>query len=551
MKIDQTPEHPNDDLSGPSILWIYFFGLIILIQIITLIIMPVVYDTIHLNDTLFILNEASRIFRGLEPGVDYGSFFPGFTPRVIALAFSFTGPTVNALDVAPLLNLAIITPITVLIFYKRLGPFSSAAMAALITTCLLTRAPFEAFPALTHIVSAHSSYYNRIGLACALLILVFVLVPLKDKRIFEYVGGFGAGFAMAIALMSKWSFSFIFAAVLAALAIQKRGNALFSFVTGTLILWIFLDPFGSNFFGSFNYMINTASSSGYFGGISSAIIKSANLVFWNLWPVSIFTVIFFITIPRIIENFQLTWLFSYLVISIVISINLVVMGPFKMVGHQILPLVCALSIICFEQVRALNSKEVNLTRVLSGFLLMGLLIPHALNSLVVTNDGMSKQNESTIIEGPMKGYVMRTPFPETKSEQKSIIEKASQEIALHGGLTESSQYAAFIDGAQALASIGDLSHSGIISGSSLNFEFTLGSRPVTGFPLWLLPSSPELINIHELPKDGDILILLKDGELIFRNLLQPYIESNFRLCVSTKIWDIYIRTTEKNFVCSM
>lgn len=80
--------------------------------------MPVVYDTIHLNDTLFILNEASRIFRGLEPGVDYGSFFPGFTPRVIALAFSFTGPTVNALDVAPLLNLAIITPITVLIFTK-------------------------------------------------------------------------------------------------------------------------------------------------------------------------------------------------------------------------------------------------------------------------------------------------------------------------------------------------------------------------------------------------------------------------------------------------
>ena len=160
-----------------SNLWPALFVIALFIYMISLIVTPIVYDTMHLTDTLFMLNSGWRVSLGLQPGIDYDTFYSGLTSRYLALSYGLFGFNVRALDMAVLLQYATLMPLVFMATVGRVNLLTFSAVAAVVATTVLTRAPMEEFTALTRMMSAHSFSYNRFGLALCLISLLAVLLP--------------------------------------------------------------------------------------------------------------------------------------------------------------------------------------------------------------------------------------------------------------------------------------------------------------------------------------------------------------------------------------
>lgn len=546
---DNLRENLKADGFRSSGLWVLLFLLVGTLQIISLLSMPIVYDTVFLNDTLFLLNEAWRIFLGVNPGVDFGSFYPGFVAQFVAIGFHLLGPTVRAIDIAPLMQLLLALMVASVTLYKRCGLFTISAIFALLSTCLLTRAPFEVVVALINPISAHSSYYNRTGLVYSLILTLFVLLPKRTENKHELTSGVAAGFGLIFALMSKWSFLILLPTVCLALLTQRRYAAVTGVIFGFIACWLVLDPTGMRFFGSLNYMNAAAVAESMFGGFSAAILKLINIINWNLWATSAFIIIFFITIRIIPIDDRMRWIASTVLVSGAVLINLVVMGPFTLIGHQILPFLGALSLVCYEICRVWAVERISVVKILAGVLLFAVLFPHMNNSLMITADAYRNKERVMISEGPMSGYLQDQRYRKLKPGDVDFISKAAETIKQTGALDSTTQYAAFVDGTSALMSLGDLDGLTVISGSSLNFEFATGSRPATDFPLWLRVSSPELARISGIPNNAEIVIFLREAEIEFGEILSNRMGGDYRLCLKTDIWKVFLRNDVVNGAC--
>lgn len=536
-------------LQGMSTPWVLAFALIALLQVLSLLAMPIVYDTKHLPDTLFLLNESWRVSLGLRPGVDFGSFYGGLAAQIVAFSFKLFGPSVRALDIAPLLQLAAVLPLAVVVMYRRCGAFTFMAMLALLTTCLLTRTPLEGLVAVSDLASAHSFSYNRVGLACSLILLLLVLLPPQSARSFELLAGAAGGIALALALMSKWSFLLLAPGVLLALGLQRRYAAIVSLVVGTLACWMALDPLGQQFFGSAAYTAAAARAESMFGGMGGAVHKAVLLLVWQPWALLVLGIALVTSMRVLPAPARWIWLVSAALMTMAIGATLVVMGSFRILGHQVLPVIAALVIAAMEKSKDPGRGSIVTQKLLSGLLLLAFLLPHLTNSILVTAAGFRNRAQVLLPEGPMKGYLQRHASGRALLDRDAVLAEAAARLARVGTVETELQYPVFVDGVLALQRLGDLSDRAIVSDGSFNFEFALGARPVVGYPLWARLLSPEITASNQLPGGVDIVMTLPHDVGPFAKLLKERMGTQFRSCIKTEIWEIFIRKDEIMSAC--
>lgn len=518
-------------------LWGAIFIVIVLAHIIALLAMPIIYDTMHLSDTLFLLNEGRRVLLGLAPGIDYQSFYGGLAPWFLSLSFHIFGLEVRALDLVVLLHLAVVLPLALIVLRRRAGQFVTLAMMALLATCLLTRAPLEEHVALIQPVSAHSFSYNRLGLAFSLIALLFVLLPARPDRNEEMLSGAASGAALGMALLCKWSFVIMPPFVLLALALQRRWTACLSLLAGTVLCWFVFDPFGRQFLGTLAYMQAAADG---LGGLSGLIFKSVNTILSHVLALLAMGVGIIIAGRAAYPDERTGWLAAAVLMVAAFGAACLVMGPFGLIGHQILPVAAAILLICFERIRQRGDAGVTVQKVLALIVLFAFLLPHLANTMAITATGFAKRNEVLIAEGPMTGYLQR--YDAGEADVRAVIAQAAERVANDKGVARSMEYPVFVDGLSALGRMGDLSRHGVIADGLFNYEFAVGSAPVLDYPLWPRPSSPELRATTGIPVGTDIVMILRHDAGALGAVLRERMGTVFAPCLQTGVWDVFART---------
>ncbi len=524
---------------GETGLWPIIFFIAVVIYVVSLVSMPIVYDTLHLVDTLFMLNSGWRVSLGLKPGIDYDTFYSGLTSRYLALSYWLFGPNVRALDLAVLLQFATLLPLAFLAVAGRVGWLSLSVIAAVLATAVLTRAPMEEFVSISQMLSAHSFSYNRLGLALCLIPLLAILLPAGTRRQ-ENLAGLAAGVAIAMALMSKWSFITVLPPAIIALLLQRRWPTLMAFLIGLILAALLLDPTGQQFLGTFSYVMAAAGAEEGMGGISGLLFKTQRVLLNHIFVVVAVIAALAWTLRALPAN-RWGWGLSVLIMLAGMGAVCLSMGPFGLVGHQILPVAVIFLVIFFEQVNRHDPTNDLPNRALMVIMAIGLILPHVGNAMLVTAAAFGNRDEGLIVEGPMAGYVQRYSDAVPGQSIDRINADVAVKISREGAVTRALEYPAFADGLAALQSLSLQGKHGIISEDKFNFEFAVSAPPVTEFPLYPRLTSPELNGQTRIPEEADILMLLRQGGTPIGNLLRGWMGDDFELCLQTPIWEIYTR----------
>lgn len=529
--------------------WPVLFAIFSAIYVVSLIIMPVVYDTLHMTDTLFMLNSGWRVFLGLRPGIDYDSFYSGLTSRYLALSFRLFGLQARALDLSVLLQYVTILPLAFLAMAGRVSLLTLSIMGAVLATILLTRAPLEEYASLTQLMAAHSFSYNRLGLALCLVPLLAALLPPGTRRQ-ESLAGLAAGVAIAMALMAKWSFLTVLPPTIVALALQRRWLALGSMLFGLTVMFLLLDPMGQQFLGTLSYVRAAAGAEDGMGGIGGLLFKMQRTVLSHIIVVLALIAALIWTL-RVKPGHRWAWSMSVLVMTLGLGVACLLMGPFGLVGHQILPVAVTLLVIFAEQIRRHDPARDLPIRALAVILALGLVLPHLGNAMLVTAAAFGNRGEDLIVQGPMIGYLQRYSNAAPGRAIDEINTEIAAEVARAGEVTRALEYPVFADGLAALQRLSPQGQHGIIAEGLINFEFSALAPPVTDYPLWPRVTSPEFAGRTRIPEDVDIVMLLRQGTTPFGGLLRSWMGSEFQPCLKTPIWDLYVRTGAGVTGCSV
>lgn len=524
--------------------WPVLFGLVIMIYGVSLVSMPIVYDTLHMTDTLFMLNSGRRVFLGLEPGVDYGTFYPGLTSRYLALSFGLFGQHARALDLSALLQYATLLPLACLVMAGRVSLLTLSGVAAVLATTLLTRAPMEEHAALTRMMSAHSFSYNRLGLALCLVPLLAVLLPAGPRRR-DVLAGLAAGVAIAMALLCKWSFLVVLPPSILALALQRRWSMLAAMLAGLTATFLILDPAGQNFAGTFAYMKEAAAAEGGMGGIGGLLSKALRVVLSHLFTVLV-VIAALIWVLRSGTEHRRAWGASVLLMMAGLGAACLVMGPFGLIGHQILPVAVTLLLILADRMQH-GDMPIRALAILLG---LALMLPHAGNAMLVTAASFGNRHETLVSQGPMVDYMQRYTPAAPDQAIDGINAQIAARISREGTVTRDLEYPVFADGLAALQELPARERHGVIAEGLINFEFAASTPPVTGYPLWPRITSPELSGKTRVPEGADIVLLLREGGTPLGDLLQGWMGEEFHLCLRTPIWNIFARIDARVEGCS-
>ncbi|MEX0299177.1 MAG: hypothetical protein AB3N28_08910 [Kordiimonas sp.] len=541
-------QNKNEGTMSTDRLLSYFLAASIALYATSLLAMPIVYDTAHLGDSLFILNSGWRVFQGLTPGIDYNSFYGGLTAQYVALSFEIFGPKVHALDFAPLLQFASLVPLILAVMLQRSSVTAIWVTLALTATIILTRAPFEEYTALTELVSAHSFSYNRLGLALSIVVLLTVLLP-KASRHFDAFIGLVGGIAIALALLTKWSFITILPPAILALALQRRGFALGGLLLGIMLGFFALDPTGQRFLGTLSYVNDAASAENGLGGLSGLIFKTQRVILSHFLVILIAVVALYYSI-RSKSQMAWSWGISALLMIGGLGVSSLLMGPFGLIGHQVTLIAAVFVLICAENIRLSEIASTDQKSVVIAFakiLCIAVILPHLSNALLVTGASFGNRDQGLIAEGPMSEYLHR--HTDTIPNQNMASQVATM-ISERGYISRDLEYLVFVDGLTAIQTLTENNQYGVIAEGLMNFEFATNSLPVVGYPLWARPSSPEILSTNTLPKTADIVLLLRQGETELGPILRERMGEEFQICQETPIWSIFKRVDSGTIKCA-
>lgn len=528
-------------------MWATLFVVVAIGQVIAILATQIVYETMHLGDTLFILNGGWRFQQGLLPGIDYESFYGGMVEQILALSFELFGPSIRALDYGVLLQFAAVMMLSAAGMVGRVSRLTALALTALLATTMLTRAPLEEWTALTELTAAHSFSYNRLGLSLCFVAL-FVALLRAPTRPLELLGGVITGGALAGAMLSKSTFAVFVPPVFIALALQRRGIGLGMTALGLLATFLLLDPLAQRFLGTYTYTLKCVAADASMGGFTGAIVKTLREVLTH--AIAVAAVIAGLAIAWSARvNGRWAWLASALVMIAALGAVCVTMGPFGLIGHQVVTVGALILLVCYERVRREGAAGLLATKVLALIMLLAIVLPHLANSLLVTAAAYVKRDELLIREGPMAGYLLRYNAVRAEAAvlakgtptRNDIMAVTASRIASTGRVTGEETYPVFVDGLDALFRLGEMQKHGIIADNLYSYEFALGAEPVPGYPLWPRLTSPEITLTDKLPSNVDITMILRYGAGQFGSLLRKRMGEDFSLCIKTPIWEIYVR----------
>lgn len=531
---------------------------LVILGLIAFILTPGIYDTLHMDDTLFLAELGWRKHLGATPVIDFNHFYGGITTQYLSWAFALFGPGIKFLDYAILLQFITLATFALAVSYKRIGVMSAGLLLLLITVLLLTRSPLEMaiFTNPYNSVSAHSFFYNRYATSLVLIMVVFSMVPIRNQRV-ELFNALLCGVAVYVLVLVKPTFVIFAPALLLTLSFQRRWSVVLVCVLGIASAGLLLDFGAEKFVGSFEYAVD---SSGSEVSVSWLILRTSALVF--LQPAGLLFGLFALLIVLRRENKVLR--------RIGISAIILMAGCLGMTatmgwsyGQQALPFLTIFPLVLYEYARQRNSvpeKDIKILKILMISSVAYFSLPHIANSTAVALEAKDHQDTSLIVQGPLRGYVawnrayntsagaLRDP-PTAHNQQVQIAHdyiKGQEYLDFNIG----AEYVMLADGIQALGRIENISQLGIISDTRIFFSYAMQAPPVLDFPVWPTIRSPEFFDDSPLSSDIDIMLFLKPMPSILTSMLDRKRGDGFSLCLSTVLWDIYARNGSQVIGCT-
>lgn len=489
----------------------------------------VIYDTRHFGDTLFIMGSGWRSHNDLVPALDYGHFYGGFVTDLVAIAITAVGYHANAFDIALILIASGALAGCFVVSQRRMGREAVGLLCVTVVVLLLTRHPLESGEAVTRLVSTHAFSYNRVGLACCLLCIVYAGLPIAGQS-WEILAGCVVGAVLAVAALTKPTFIVLAPAVLLALLVQGRWVAFVVTVGACLLVLNLLDPGAERIFAAFAYA--QASVGTRDDAQVTALIRKAIQILLAQ-PVALTMVI----AAALVVLCRAAWLWRQVMAVTLVSgggIGMATtMGGGGVLGQLALPILLVGVLVMAELLHRHGQTRAIPLRVMGMVLCVSFVVPHLANLLGVTLEAYARQDQVRILDGPYAGY----------------LHALEANDAVPG---RASQYEMFVEGIEALKTLGRQAERGIIADNGITFEFALLAKPVPGFPLWPRPHLPEFADGVSLPPETD-LILLGHGTQV-DPIIGPVIRSKltdaFVLCKRTRYWEIIARRNTAPEPCS-
>lgn len=532
-----------------KILWPLGFGLLIPFYLIFALV-PVVYDTDHMADTLFSADIGWRILQGADPIVDFGHHYAGLFGEYIALSFGMFGVTLKSLDYAAILMAATVLLLGAIVFYRRAGLWSYLLFASFTSACLLMRAPFEIIPAIVKPMSAHSFVYNRFAISLGLVAFFYCFLATPHKAL-EAVAGVITGAVAVLLMLLKPSFAVMLPFMLLAVLVQGRFWAGIWVAAGAAATMILMDPWFTKFLGSYTY---AAASVGDRLSPAGLIWKSIG-VLSNQPAVPVLaaaSLILTLTTTRV------AWR-SVLLTTLLLGAGgfgmVLTMGGMGSVGQQFVVLVTALSLCLAEVVRQHGAPPHHPVRVIALVLIIAFAGPHLLNTLGTGLIAQKNQSRVLFTTGPLANYYAEsrqgTDFYRGLSESdalEKLVQIAGTRRAEGAAIDTSMEYFMLADGVQLLQNIAGIESYGIAADSRFSFSFALGATPVLSYPPWQWDTSPEFQDPETLRSQLDIALIARFAET--ESPLRQITKEHFVLCQRSALWDMYVRGGMEMASCS-
>ena len=357
---------------------------------------PLVYDSIHFDDIVFLASLGWRNYLGAVPTVDYNHFLGGVTASFVALSISVFGASAKAVEYAAMLQAVGVLALLWVVAWRRVSVLPAALIAVLVVVLMLTRAPLEISTGISHVRTAHSFLYNRLATCIAIVLSVYAVTEGRSRRL-DAVVGVVCGIGLYVLFLTKPTFIVFGPAYLLALAIIGRWAAIAGSLAGIALSLLAIDFGGGRLIGAFSYAQAQMSERVDLLGFVEKIVRL--LVVQLVALVAAGTVIL-LGFAEVGARF----LRPMLAIAVLVGGQLgmsATMGASNMIGHQMLPFLVVVPLLAFlalgETVRSLGVTALVFPACL--------ILPHAGNMVGSSFRTLQVEHLALIDSGPLADFI--------------------------------------------------------------------------------------------------------------------------------------------------
>lgn len=516
---------------------------------------PVVYDTLHVNDSTFMLQVSDWVRRGEVPGIDFPHFYGGVHEAFVALGLELSGGSVKALDYARVLQFGVLVVVLGMIAWQRLDTLTTSLLLLLFAVILFAALPFEERPyvGFPNIESAHSFAYNR-WTTCLALVCAVVLNRPSSHRLAEIGGGVIAGMAATAAILTKVTFFPIFLAMVMGLALTARWKTLIAFIVAGVALGVAMDPTGARTIG---VLIYSMESTGTGASESWLLRKAIQLVFAHNAEVLAFLVAFamvFISLPR---GRAVRLVASGLLLLAAFWASAVTMGPAGLVGHQASPFIAGMILLLLPDLERPEIKGAGV--VLLCVVYVAFVGPHMLNLAGATYASIRNADQVAFSSGPLSGYLARGSWRATgngevislRADPRAAVAATAERLASIEEIDATASYVLLFDAVELLHGLDIPRGYGVVSDTSLGIGFAVGADRSEGFPAWPRQSSQEFRDGSDPLRGASVVLVMRARETSVQSAMRPFLsDERFMLCRESLLWRAYALRAHHDGACS-
>lgn len=518
---------------------------------------PVVYDTMHVNDTTFMLQVASWVRDGDVPGVDFPHFYGGFHEAFVALGLDISGGNGKALDYARVLQFAVMAMLVGLVSWRRLDTLTSSFLVLLLAIVLFAALPMEerAYVSVVDIEAAHSFAYNRWG-TCLVLICAAVLIRRSYDRFAEIAGGAIAGFAAMAAILTKITFFPIVFAMILGFAITGRWKPLIAFLLAAAATGVAFDPTGARTFGVLAYSMDSTATS---GSESWMVRKAFQLVFSHNVEVLAFLLVFALTLFTKPRREALGLIANGLLLLAAFWATAVTMGPAGLVGHQAMPFIVGLMLLVMPDLAKPEIKRIAVA--LLAVVSLAFAGPHVLNFAAANLAAVRNADEVAFSSGPLAGYLARGEWRATndgtvvsaRNDPAGAAEATAERLSKSKApIDATSHYVLLYDAVALLDGLSVPDGYGVVSDTALGIGFAVGADRAEGFPAWPRSTSPEFRDGSDPLRRASLALVMRPRKTDVRSAMTPHLNSGkFVLCRESELWRVYALRSHHEDKCTL
>lgn len=531
---------------------VFFNSMLALLFLVCILLQPILIDSFHFDDTVFLANLGWRGVNGYFPNIDYPHFYGGIVAQFITWSFKVFGVDFKSIDYAFVAMYFAATLLLLALTYRRLSLVGLTTLIALTAALILSLVPIEAGFVIRP-KSAHSMVYNHLAVAIMLGLTVFGAKSVPSASV-EAPSSLLAGAALYVLVLLKTTFAVFAPILVVALLLQRRWISAALLLLGTIVSMLLMDPGMTRALGSLDTLLSTSAAESR-SGIGAILTSSLENI-----SAQLFALLLLLGLHIRLWTQDRSIAFRMFCASVLFTAGY--LGALiSMAGtgsYMLLPMLVVLFALHADAVveskgspldQGTANAEIALVSALPVLLCYSFVLPAVASSAGTTIQSFRHQSASLISAGPAASYVLIGEPIERKADLAAAVRRTSAEIEAAimsegGRVTNAHEYIMYADGINLLADIPQIETYGIISnGRMFDFSPAVESEPVLSYPVW--PTANLDYFQTNAPLDADIELVMMSRDVTQLDLVGPSLirrmGDDFVVCKETPIWTLHVR----------